>query len=152
MKISPKVLFVSLLAVVLSPAVGNAQTYSINWHKVAGGGGTSTNSQFALSGTIGQPDAGPAMTAGGLSVTGGFWSLVSGIPTEGLPTLVVTRAGSTVHVSWADTGAYTLQQTANLAATNSWSTSGFTITTSNGTNSISITAPNGSLFFRLKAP
>jgi len=33
----------------------SAQSYSIDWFKVAGGGGTSTNAQYSLSGTIGQP-------------------------------------------------------------------------------------------------
>ena len=41
-------------------ATGFAQQYSIDWHKIAGGGGTSTNGQFTLSGTIGQSDAGGA--------------------------------------------------------------------------------------------
>jgi hypothetical protein len=45
-----------------------------------------------------------------------------------------------------------LQQNANLAATNSWATSGYTITTANGTNSITIAPPSGSLFFRLVNP
>ena len=34
-----------------------AQNYSIGWWKVAGGGDTSTNGQYSLSGTIGQHDA-----------------------------------------------------------------------------------------------
>jgi hypothetical protein len=36
----------------------------VDWHKIAGGGGTSTNSQYAESGTIGQPDASGAMSSG----------------------------------------------------------------------------------------
>ena len=47
----------------------SAQSYSINWYKVAGGGGTSTNAQFSLSGTIGQPDASGAMTGNGNAAT-----------------------------------------------------------------------------------
>ncbi|HXR05029.1 MAG TPA: hypothetical protein VN836_10025, partial [Verrucomicrobiae bacterium] len=39
-------------------STANAQQYSIDWHKVAGGGGTSSGGTFAVSGTIGQPDAG----------------------------------------------------------------------------------------------
>ena len=34
-----------------------AQSYSIDWWKVAGGGGTSTGGAYQISGTIGQPDA-----------------------------------------------------------------------------------------------
>jgi len=56
------------------PASG--QSYSIDWHMVAGGGGGSTSGVYAVSGTIGQPDAG-AMSGVKYSLTGGFWSLVS---------------------------------------------------------------------------
>ena len=53
------------------PARG--QSYSIDWNKVAGGGGVSTGGVYTVTGTIGQPDAG-AMTGGSYSLTGGFWS------------------------------------------------------------------------------
>ena len=35
-----------------------AQSYSIDWFTIDGGGGTSTGGVFAVSGTLGQPDAG----------------------------------------------------------------------------------------------
>jgi hypothetical protein len=142
----------------LVPAIGFAQQYSIDWYKVAGGGGTSTNGNYSLSGTIGQPDASGAMSGGPVtgnnyySLTGGFWSLISVVQTAGLPTLTVTHSGNTVTVSWPATGSYTLQQSANLASANNWGTSGYTIGTANGTNSISITSPAGNLFFRLSSP
>ena len=53
------------------------QSYSIDWYKVAGGGGTSTGGVYSVSGTVGQPDSGGPMTGGNYSVTGGFWSLIS---------------------------------------------------------------------------
>ena len=56
----------------IAPASGFSQAYSIDWYKIAGGGGTSTNGQYAVTGTIGQPDAGGAMTGGNYSLTGGF--------------------------------------------------------------------------------
>src|SRR5882762_3829507 len=37
--------------------LARSQSYEINWYKIAGGGGVSTNDQYSLSGTIGQPDA-----------------------------------------------------------------------------------------------
>ena len=52
----------------------SGQSYSIDWYKIAGGGGTSTNGQYAVTGTIGQPDAGGAMAGGNYSLTGGFWA------------------------------------------------------------------------------
>ncbi len=126
-----------------------AQNYAIDWHKIAGGGGTSTNGQYAVSGTIGQHDAGAPMSGGQYSVTGGFWALISVVQTPGLPDLVITHAGNTVTVSWPATGSYTLQQNTSLGNSGGWGTSGYSITTANGTNSISITPPTGNLFFRL---
>jgi predicted Zn-dependent protease len=128
------------------------QSYSIDWYKIAGGGGTSTNGQYSVSGTIGQGDAGGAMTGGNYSVTGGFWSLISAVQTAGLPNLTVTHSGTTVIISWPNTGSYTLQQNSNLALVSGWATSGYSISTINGTNSITITSPAGNLFFRLTSP
>jgi len=130
----------------------HAQSYSVDWHKIAGGGGTSTNGQYSVSGTIGQPDASMAMSSGQYSVSGGYWSLINVVQTAGLPNLIITHAGSTVTVSWPNTGSYTLQQSANLASVNNWATSGYSITTANGTNSITLTSPTGNLFFRLSNP
>ena len=56
-----------------------AQTYSIDWSTIDGGGGTSTGGVYSVSGTIGQPDAGGPMTNGQYSVTGGFWALPTAI-------------------------------------------------------------------------
>lgn len=38
--------------------------YSLEWFKVAGGGGSSTNGPYALSGTIGQADASGTLNGG----------------------------------------------------------------------------------------
>ena len=133
------------------------QSYTVDWYKISGGGGTSTGGTYQVSGTIGQPDASGAMTGAAMtgtnyySVTGGFWSIVSVVQTPGVPKLTITHGGNTVTVFWPDaaTNTYTLQQNGNLALTNGWTTSGYTITPANGTNSVTLTPPAGSLFFRL---
>jgi Immunoglobulin I-set domain len=66
--------WISLLALLL-PGVAWAQTYYVDWFKVAGGGGTSTGGVYCVSDTIGQQDAGGPMQGPGYSVEGGFWSL-----------------------------------------------------------------------------
>jgi hypothetical protein len=141
-----------LLFGLLLPAVSFAQSYTIDWYKVSGGGGTTTSVTYQVSGTIGQPDASGAMAGGSYSVTGGYWALISVVQTAGLPDLTITHSGNSVIVSWPDTGSYTLQQNNNLAALAGWTTSSYTITTNNGTNSITITPPTGNLFFRLANP
>jgi hypothetical protein len=124
-----------------------AQPY-IDWHKISGGGGTSTGGAYQVSGTLGQPDAGVAMSGGTYSLTGGFWSLINVVQTAGAPTLYISHAGNTVTVYWQNTGTWTLQQNSNLATTN-W-TANTSWTTSNGMNSLIINNPSGILFFRLK--
>jgi hypothetical protein len=143
-----------ILAGLLVPALAFAQTYSIDWYKIAGGGGASSNGQYAVTGTIGQPDAGGAMTGGAYSLTGGFWSLISVVQTAGLPNLSITQSGNTVIISWPNTATCILQQNSNAANAAAWAASGYIVTTLNGTNSITIpiTAPAGNMFFRLYNP
>jgi len=140
----------SIILLLLVAVATHAQQYTIDWYKIASGGGTSTGATYSLSGTIGQSDASGAMSGGSYSLTGGFWSLISVVQTAGLPTLTVTHSGNTVTVSWPATGSYTLQQNGNLATSGGWATSGYSISTANGTNSITITSATGNLFFRLK--
>ena len=86
----------------------HAQSYSVDWHKIARGGGTSTNGQFALTGTIGQPDACGMMTNGQYSVTGGFWSLINVVQTPAAPTWFVSHTGNTVTVYWQNVAGWNL--------------------------------------------
>src|ERR1039457_7002310 len=100
----------------LSPAFLLAQQYSIDWSKVAGGGGTSTGGTYQVTGTIGQPDAGSAMSGGQYSVTGGFWSLIAVIQTAGALKLTIAHSGNSVTVSWPlGSGGFALQQNNNVA-------------------------------------
>jgi hypothetical protein len=102
-----------------------------------------------LNGTIGQPDASPAMAGGTYAVTGGFWSIIAAVQSAGLPSLTITFIPNGVAVLWPNTGSYTLLQNSSLAG-GSWVTNTSSVTTMNGTNSITITRPAGNMFFRLK--
>src|ERR1700674_3783952 len=108
-------LFFSLMI----PASGLAQSYSIDWYKVSGGGGTSTGGVYSVSGTIGQHDAGGPITGGNYSLTGGFWSLYA-VQTLGAPTLSILLTGTnTAVVYWpSPSSGFGLQQNSNLATTN----------------------------------
>jgi hypothetical protein len=140
--------WLALSTLIFQPSTASAQPYSIDWHKVAGGGGTSTGGVYAVSGTIGQHDAGGPMTGGNYSLTGGFWALISVVQTAGAPTLLISHAGNTVTVYWQDVSGWSLQQNDNLAASAGWSASSG-VTTTNGTNYLNVTSPTGNLFFRL---
>lgn len=60
--------------------------YSIPWHTIDGGGGTSTGGVYSVSGNLGQPDAGGPMTNGPYSLVGGFWAFPMLVQTPGVPT------------------------------------------------------------------
>ena len=127
-----------------------AQQYSIDWFKVAGGGGTSTAGTYAVSGTIGQHDAGGPMSGGSYSLTGGFWALISVVQTVGAPTLYISHAGNQVTVLWQSVPGWSLVQNNDLTLPANWSASGG-VTSSNGTNYLNVLNPTGDLFFRLKS-
>jgi hypothetical protein len=145
-------IFDALLAAFALTGSVHAQSYSIDWYKIAGGGGTSTGATYQVIGTIGQPDASGAMSGGNYSLTGGFWSLISVVQTAAAPNLVIAQSGNSVIVSWPNTGNYSLLQNADLALVSGWVPTIYQINTANGTNSITITSPTGYLFFRLSNP
>ena len=66
----------SILIVIAASRLTVAQ-HEISWSTVDGGGATSTGGSYDVSGTIGQPDAGPspAMIGETYELTGGFWSV-----------------------------------------------------------------------------
>lgn len=144
--------FAIALAVLLAGAFGlKAQSYSIDWHKVAGGGGTSTGGVYSVSGTIGQPDAG-LLSGGNYSLDGGFWGIIGAVQTLGAPALTITRtATNTVVVSWAypSTG-FSLQQNPDLKTT-SWTAPPQTLNTNATFNWIVVNPPLGNLYYRLKS-
>jgi hypothetical protein len=124
------------------------QTYSVDWYKIAGGGGTSTGGVYSVSGTIGQPDAGPTMTNSQFSVTGGFWALPTAVQTPGAPTLAIAPASpGNATISWApNTPGFVLQETWVLSPTN-WTNS-----PSGATNPIVVPATPPRRFYRLFKP
>ena len=63
-------------ALLLFSAGARAQTlptYDIPWYTMDGGGGSSAGGDLALDGTIGQADAGGALTGGVWDAYSGFW-------------------------------------------------------------------------------
>ena len=101
---------------------GLAQSYSIDWFTIDGGGGTSAGSVFTVNGTIGQPDAGGPMTGGNFSLTGGFWAWPGVIQIPGAPALVITPAApGLATITWNPaTPGFVLQQSDSLTTPN-WS-------------------------------
>src|SRR6266446_268287 len=92
MKRSGPILRLLLIMIVTSATVGLtwltiawAQTggnLDLGRHVVAGGGGTSIGSgNKQIDGTVGEVSAGPTMSGGSLTQTGGFWNTLAPQPT-----------------------------------------------------------------------
>lgn len=145
-----KIIFLAL--VLLFPFGGFTQPYSVDWYKVAGGGGTSSGGGFQISGTIGQQDAGTALSGGAYSVTGGFWALAA-VQTAGAPVLHLTQSGNHVILSWiAPSTGFVLQGNSDLTATNNWLLTGPAPVTTDGFNYVTNTVTPGNKFYRLYHP
>jgi hypothetical protein len=130
-----------------------AQSYSIGWSTIDGGGSTSTGDGFSVTGTIGQPDANGAMAGSGFSLTGGFWSVFSAVPTPGAPLLSIARtATNTVAVAWPVPATdWVLQQNSDLKTTN-WTAVAQPPATVGTNRVVIINPPVGTRFFRLPNP
>lgn len=150
-----KTLQLLALAGSLLVSSAQAQTYTIDWYSIDGGGGTSAGGSYTLTGTIGQPDAG-ASAGGNYTLTGGFMSIVTAIQTPGGPLLKVTRAGNSVIISWPDPSTdFVLQETGALATPSVntvWNPNLGVITFSGGEKRVTIAAPVGNKYFRLRNP
>ena len=63
-----------LLAIILvSVVLAAPQAFDLSWWTVDGGGGSSEGGDYALSGSIGQPDTSPLMSGGDFTIVGGYW-------------------------------------------------------------------------------
>jgi hypothetical protein len=140
------------LLLTLSAHSLRAQSYSIDWYKISGGGGTSSNGQYSVSGTIGQHDAGGPMVGGNYSLTGGFWSMLAAVQSVGSPTMrIFLTSSNTAVVAWpASSTGFNLQQNTDLK-TAGWVSSGSPIVVGSE-NQVVITPPAGREFFRLVHP
>jgi len=137
-----------LLLSLLIPASSIAQSYSIDWHTIDGGGGTSTGGVYSVSGTIGQPDASGLMTGGPYSVVGGFWALLTAVQSSNAPTLLIGPAApGSATISWTPaTPGFVLQVSPTLTPP-AW-----TDAPSGATNPITVPATLPARFYRLSKP
>ena len=138
----------------ICPAVAtSAQPFSIDWFTIAEGGGTGAGGLFAVTGTIGQPDANARpLTGGNFSLTGGFWSLFA-LQTPGGPLLTIwSTYTNTVVVSWpSPSTGFILQQNEDLKTTN-WLAAPQSVSDDYTNKFIIVNPPTGNRFYRLFKP
>ena len=146
------VLFLAISLCTFAVSSASAQSYSIDWFTIDGGGGTSTGGVYSVSGTIGQPDAGH-MSGGNFTIDGGFWGIIAAVQNPGSPLLrVLLTATNTVVVAWpAPSTGFSLQQNTDLRTT-AWSGVTNTVNVVGSENQIITAPPVGNRFYRLKNP
>jgi hypothetical protein len=146
---SLKFLNLTTLSLATMALATHAQSYSVDWSTVDGGGGTSTGGVFSVTGTIGQPDAG-AMSGGNYSVEGGFWGLIAAVQMPGAPLLSVSRtATNSVLISWPYPSiGFALQQNSVLGTTN-WTNVADAPAQVGDQWEVIAQTPSGSRFYRL---
>jgi hypothetical protein len=122
------------------PAAGFAQTCYVDWQVVAGGGDTSADATYQVSGTAGQAEAGDVLTGDGYSVVGGYWAEEMDQPAAA-PMIVHRTAGLALLIALADVAT-------NWSGPNPVTLAGLDRTTTNGvnilTNSLWILYPKSS--------
>ena len=135
-------------SVFLAGLLASVAQYSIDWHTIDGGGGTSTGGVYSVTGTIGQPDAG-RMSGGNYTIEGGFWGILGVVQTEGAPLLSIQSSGGGVVVLWPNpsTG-WNLQQNSDLSTTN-WVNVLTTPVVVNTNKTVTVSPAVGNRYFRL---
>lgn len=124
--------------------------YSLDWSTIDGGGATSTGGVYAVTGTIGQPEAG-TLKGGIYTLQGGFWGIIAAVQTPGAPSLSILRTSTNaVTITWpsSPTG-WTLQQNTNNVGSVNWSNVTSGIVDDGATKTILVSPPIGNRFYRL---
>jgi hypothetical protein len=146
-----KTLFSRLIATLLVAQAAGAQPYTIDWHKISGGGGASTNAHCSITGTIGQPDATDVLSGATYSVTGGFWSIFA-VQTAGAPTLGILGTNGAVMVYWpSPSTGFSLQANTNLSP-GTWTNPVEPVQDTGAIKYILVNPPVSTRFFRLVKP
>jgi hypothetical protein len=123
--------------------------YSVDWFTVDGGGGTTGDGVYEITGTIGQPDAG-SIIAGNYVIEGGFWSDLEAVPEPPAPGLTIEQVSpSSVLVFWpAPSNGFVLQQNTNLITTNWVAVTNLPVVV-NGEKQVTVSPLVGNCYFRL---
>ena len=143
-----------LLLLLAAPLFVVAQPDAIDWFTIDGGGGASTNGQYALAGTAGQPDA-EVIRGGVFTLNGGFWGLMAALQTPDGPFLTIAISNNNVVISWpAPADGWLLHVTTVLSSSGVVWTEILPPYQTNSLTNISYTVPltAGSKFFQLHNP
>jgi hypothetical protein len=115
------------------------------------GGGRSTGSVYAVTGTAGQPDA-ATHSGGAYTLVGGFWGVMAAVQSEDAPLLRIVGYGEKVVIAWPNpsTG-FQLQVSPSLSAP-MWSDVNDPPDVVGSEKQVALAVEPGARFFRLRQP
>jgi len=120
-RIRTKVLL-STFALALTPSTLISQSYQPGPFTIDGGGGYASGGEYALQGTIGQPDASAGLSGASFEIRGGYRLTL--VPTADAPemSLKIRAASNEVEISWGlpDNGWVLEHSTSNDGTTTTW--------------------------------
>jgi hypothetical protein len=134
--------------IMLMPWLASAQSYSIEWSAIGGGGATASGGQYSLASTIGQAAAGGPATGGPYDANAGFWEVPGG------PELTIQfTAPGTIVISWPvpALGCFALQETASLSPL-LWEDMANPVTFADGVDQVTVTLTGKTQYYRLISP
>lgn len=135
---------------------GHAQSggqFDLSWSTIdGGGGGPSRGGRFALSGSLGQPDAG-VLSGGNFNLEGGFWSGMTLLQTPGAPFLkIVLLSGHQARLSWpVHVTGFVLEET-GAASSGVWNATPHPVVETPTEHTVIVPAAGLVKCYRLKAP
>lgn len=140
----------ALVASVLSSLGQSGGPFELQWSTLDGGGGTSGGGRFALSGTIGQPDAG-TLAGGPFKLEGGFWSGVTLLQSPGAPVLKIKFIGGGLAVlSWpVGVTGFALEETSTVGSA-VWTATPQSVVDTAAEHTITVPASGVTKCYRLK--
>lgn len=125
----------------LLPASGQ---YRLESFTIDGGGGTSAGGGYELSGTSGQPDAGPRLVGGAFALDGGFWPTTMEWIALGGPTLWISLMDSSFRITWTPaSNGFVLQEAV------SFTEAGWVDVPGGSVSPVVVLATDGPKFFRM---
>jgi hypothetical protein len=150
MKIKPYMFALMLPATALSLHAQSGGPFELRWSTVDGGGGTSSNQQFTVTGTIGQLDAG-RLAGGSFALEGGFWGGVSLLQTPRAPHLKIKFIVDRLAViSWPMSAMGFVLEESSAAGDGVWNATPQSIVDTATEHTVSVSAAGIFKYYRLK--
>jgi hypothetical protein len=129
-----------------SPAFG--QSYAIDWFKIGGSSGRSTNNFTVLEGTIGPASSAHTSTNPNYTVSGGFLSIFL-IQTPDAPILSISQINGVIAITWSSAeDAWQLQSSTDLQ-NQTWAPASEIVAQNGTSRTANIVTTGGARFYRL---